>query len=41
MNDSVLILYLEDDSRDAELVWDTLRGGGLACDLQVVNERAE
>jgi PAS domain S-box-containing protein len=41
MKDSVLILYLEDDSRDAELVWDTLRQAGLACDLQVVNERTE
>ena len=41
MNNPVLILYLEDDSRDAELVRDNLEQAGLACELRVASDRAE
>ena len=36
----VLILYLEDNPRDAELVRDILEQGGLACELRVASDRA-
>ena len=42
MNTPVLILYLEDNPRDAELVRDKLQQTtGIACELQVASDRAE
>ena len=41
MNNPVLILYLEDNPRDAELVRDTLQQASLACELRVASDRAE
>jgi len=41
MNNPVLILYLEDDPRDAELVRDKLRQTPMACELRVARDRAE
>ena len=42
MNNPVLILYLEDNPRDAELVRDNLQQTTrLACELRVANDRAE
>jgi PAS domain S-box-containing protein len=41
MNNPVLILHLEDDSRDAEVVRDRLEQARLACELRVASDRAE
>jgi PAS domain S-box-containing protein/putative nucleotidyltransferase with HDIG domain len=42
MDDSALILYLEDNPRDAELVRDTLQQTpSLSCELRVARNRAE
>jgi hypothetical protein len=41
MNNPVLILYLEDDPRNAELVRDKLQQARLACELRVASDRAE
>ena len=41
MNNPVLILYLEDNPRDAELVQDTLLQTGLVYELQMASCRAE
>ena len=42
MDDSALILYLEDNPRDAELVRDKLQQTpSLACELRVAGNRAE
>jgi two-component system cell cycle sensor histidine kinase/response regulator CckA len=41
MNNPVLILYLEDDPRDAELVRDKLQQANIACELRVASDRAE
>jgi PAS domain S-box-containing protein len=38
--DSLRILHLEDDAADAELVGDTLRAEGLACEIVRVSSRA-
>ncbi len=40
MNSPVLILYLEDSPRDAELVQDKLQAG-MACELRIARDRAE
>lgn len=41
MNGRVLILYLEDDPRDAELVREKLRQAGLPCELRIARDRSE
>ena len=41
MNNPVLILYLEDNPRDAELVRDQLQLASMACELRVASDRAE
>src|ERR1017187_17075 len=41
MSNPVLILYLEDDPRDAELVRDQLQQAFMACELRVASDRAE
>ena len=41
MTNPVLILYLEDNARDAELVRDKLQQASLVCELRVVSDRAE
>ncbi|HBC88816.1 MAG TPA: hypothetical protein DCZ94_17880 [Lentisphaeria bacterium] len=41
MNNPVLILYLEDNPRDAELVRDKLQQIGMGCELRVAIDRAE
>ncbi len=41
MGNPVLILYLEDNSRDAELVRDRLLQSGLALELRIASDRAE
>jgi len=41
MNNPVLILYLEDDPRDAELVRDQLQQARIPCELRVASNRAE
>jgi PAS domain S-box-containing protein len=41
MNDPVLILYLEDNPRDADLVRDKLQQVGMAFELLVASDRAE
>src|ERR1035437_5045106 len=41
MNDPVLILYLEDNSRDAELVRGKLQETSMAFELRVASDRAE
>ena len=41
MNRPLLILYLEDNPRDAELVRDNLRQASVACELRVACDRAE
>ena len=41
MNEPALILYLEDNPRDAELVRDRLQRSTLACELRVASDRAE
>ena len=41
MSNPVLILYLEDDPRDAELVRDKLQQAFMACELRVASDRAE
>src|SRR5664280_2122289 len=41
MNNPVLILYLEDNPRDAELVRDKLQQTSMPCELRVASDRAE
>ena len=41
MNNPLLILYLEDDPRDAEMVRDTLGQTLTACEVRVARDRAE
>ena len=41
MNQPLLILYLEDSPRDAELVRDNLRQASVACELRIACDRAE
>lgn len=41
MNKPMLILYLEDDPRDAELVRDKLQQSDIVCELRVAINRAE
>jgi PAS domain S-box-containing protein len=41
MNNPVLILYLEDNPRDAELVRDQLQLASMACELRIASGRAE
>ena len=41
MNNPVLILYLEDDPRDAGLMRDKLQQANIGCELRVASDRAE
>jgi PAS domain S-box-containing protein len=41
LNEPALILYLEDNPRDAELVRDRLQRSTLGCELRVASDRAE
>jgi len=41
MNNRLLLLYLEDNPRDAELVREKLRRSSISCELQVAQDRAE
>ena len=41
MNKPMLILYLEDDPRDAEMVRDSLQQTDIVCELRIASDRAQ